>query len=125
MIEVLCNHLYEKHGLYLEDMVVFPWDELQAMITTSSIRRALMAKSWSKKTARRRAEEQNAELRDYYLHNLSDFKSYHLVYIDDVRRLWITKYPIVIYKVAVCRSSASHVKWGGFFSSTNYAHITS
>jgi hypothetical protein len=52
------------------------------MVTTSSIRRALVAKGWSKKTARRRAREQNADLRDYYLYNLLDIKSYHLVYVD-------------------------------------------
>ena len=44
MIEALCDHLYEKPGLYLEEMVVFLWDEFQAMVTTSSIRRALIAK---------------------------------------------------------------------------------
>lgn len=53
------------------------------MVTTSSIRRALIAKGWSKKTARQRAREQNADLRDYYLHGLSDFQSYHLVYVDE------------------------------------------
>jgi transposase len=83
MIDALCDHLYEKPGLYLEEMVVFLWDEFQAMVTTSSIRRALIANGWSKKTARRRAREQNADLRDFYLHNLSDFKSYHLVYVDE------------------------------------------
>jgi hypothetical protein len=57
MIEALCNHLYEKPGLYLEEMVVSLWDEFQAMVTASSIRRALIAKVWSKKTARRRAKE--------------------------------------------------------------------
>jgi hypothetical protein len=34
------------------------------MITTSSIRRALVAIGWSKKAARQRAKEQNADLRD-------------------------------------------------------------
>lgn len=43
------------------------------MITTSSIRRALVAIGWSKKATRQRAKEQNADLRDYYLHNLSEF----------------------------------------------------
>jgi hypothetical protein len=57
MIEALCNHLYEKPGLYLEEMVVSLWDEFQAMVTASSIRRALIVKVWSKKTARRRAKE--------------------------------------------------------------------
>jgi hypothetical protein len=49
MIEALCNHLYEKPGLYLQEMVVFLWDEFQAMVTTSSIRRALLTKVGQKK----------------------------------------------------------------------------
>lgn len=53
------------------------------LVTTSSIRRALAFKGWSKKTAQQRAKEHNAELREFYLHNLSEFKSYHLVYIDE------------------------------------------
>ncbi|KAJ5333178.1 uncharacterized protein N7506_006961 [Penicillium brevicompactum] len=64
-------------------MAVFLWDEFRTMVTTSSIRRALVAKGWSKKSARQRGREQNADLRDYYLHNLSEFQSYHLVYVDD------------------------------------------
>ena len=53
------------------------------MIITSSIRRALIAIGWSKKAARQRAKEQNADLRDYYLYNLSEFQSYHLVYVNE------------------------------------------
>lgn len=33
--------------------------------------------------ARRIAQERNADLRDYYLLQLSDFRSYHLVFIDE------------------------------------------
>ena len=42
-------------------------------ITISSIRKALVAEGLSKKSAL-----QNVDLRHYYLHNLSDFQSYHL-----------------------------------------------
>lgn len=66
MTEALCHHLLEKPGLYLDEMAVFLWDEFQTLVTVSSIRRALVAKGWSKKTARQRAREQNADLRDYY-----------------------------------------------------------
>ena len=53
------------------------------LATTSSIRRALAFKGWSKKTTQRRAKEQNAELREIYLYNLSEFKLYHLVYVNE------------------------------------------
>lgn len=83
MIKALCEHLTEKPGLYLDEMAIFLWDEFRTMITASSIRRALVATGWSKKAARQRAKEQNADLRDYYLHNLSEFQSYHLIYVDE------------------------------------------
>ncbi|KAJ6135044.1 hypothetical protein N7512_000204 [Penicillium capsulatum] len=35
------------------------------------------------KVARQHAKERNADLRDLYLHNLSNFQSYHLVYVDE------------------------------------------
>ena len=76
MIEALCDHLFEKPGLYLDEMAIFLWDEFETLVTTSSIRRALVAKGWSKKTARQQARERNANLREFYLHNLSDFQSY-------------------------------------------------
>jgi hypothetical protein len=75
MIEALCDHLSENPGLYFDEMAVF-------MITTCSIRRALVAKGWFKKTARQQTRERNTDLRECYLHNLSDFQSYNLVYVD-------------------------------------------
>ena len=85
MIAALCDHLFEKPSLYLDKIAIFLWDKFQTMVTTSSIQRALVAKGWSKKTARQHTREQNTGLRDYYLHNLSDFKSCHLIYIDESR----------------------------------------
>lgn len=52
MIEALCDHLSEKPGVYLDEMALFFWDEFQTFFTILSIRRALVAKGWSKKTAR-------------------------------------------------------------------------
>jgi hypothetical protein len=64
-------------------MVVFLYDEFNVLVTTSSISRALASAGWSKKAARRVAKEQNADLQDFYRYNLSEFCSYHLVYIDE------------------------------------------
>jgi hypothetical protein len=83
MLEALCDHLFEKPGLYLDEMAVFIWDEFRILATTSNIRRALAFKGWSKKKSRRIAKEQNAELRELYLHNLSEFDSYQLVYVNE------------------------------------------
>ncbi|KAK8013677.1 transposase [Apiospora marii] len=57
--------------------------------------RALASTGWSKKTTRRVAEEWNADLRDFYSHTLSEFRSYHVVYIDEsvVTSLWVFNEP--------------------------------
>jgi transposase len=83
MPEALCDRLLEKPGLYLDEIAVFLRDGFQTKVTTSSIRRALVASGWSKKAVRQRASEQNADLRECYLHNIADFQSYHLVYVDE------------------------------------------
>jgi hypothetical protein len=64
-------------------MVVLLWDEFEVLVTTSAVSRALASIGWSKKVARRVAKERNPDLRDFYLHNLSAFRSYHLVYVDE------------------------------------------
>jgi hypothetical protein len=69
--------------MYQDEMAVFLWDEFGILVTTHSISRALRAVEWSKKAAHRIAQERSAELRDFYLHNPSEFRSYQLVYIDE------------------------------------------
>lgn len=82
IFETFCNHLLEKPGLYLKEMAIFLWDQFEVLISTSSISRALKSIFWSKKTTRRIARKQNPNLRNYYLQNLSAFRSYHYRYID-------------------------------------------
>jgi len=48
MLQALKQHLLEKPGLYLDEMVLFLWDEFQAVVTAMSISRALKSISWSK-----------------------------------------------------------------------------
>jgi hypothetical protein len=52
MLEALCDHPVEKSALYLDEMDVFLWDEFETLVTTLSIRRALVAHGWSKKVSR-------------------------------------------------------------------------
>ncbi|KAL0933551.1 uncharacterized protein CTRU02_212514 [Colletotrichum truncatum] len=83
MLSALCDRLIEKPDLYRDEMIVFLWDEFEIWVTASSISRALASAGWSKKVARRVAQERNADLRDFYLHGLSAFRSYHLVFVDE------------------------------------------
>ncbi|KAJ5348590.1 uncharacterized protein N7506_001843 [Penicillium brevicompactum] len=79
----LCEHLSKKPGLFFDEMAVFLWDRFRTQVTTSSIKRALVAKDWSRKSTWQQARERNAHLREWYLHDLLDFLSYQLAYIDE------------------------------------------
>lgn len=83
MLNTLCEHLLEKPGLYLNEMVIFIWNKFRTLVTTLSIRRALTLTGWSKKSIHQRAKEQNTELREFYFCNISEFDLYHLVYVDE------------------------------------------
>jgi hypothetical protein len=50
-LDALCDHLFEKPDLYLDEMVVLPWDEFRVLVTTFTIGRALRSTRWSKKAA--------------------------------------------------------------------------
>lgn len=41
MIQALCDYLLEKPGLYVDEMVIFLWDEFRVQVTNSSLKRAL------------------------------------------------------------------------------------
>lgn len=83
MREALLEHLLRKRDLYLEEMVVYLWDEFEARVTKSSVSRTLRSAHWSKKKARAIAKGRNADLRDFYLHSISSLRSYQLVYVDE------------------------------------------
>lgn len=83
MLEALCEYLMEKPTLYQDEMALFLWDEFGKHVTIQSISRALASVGWSKNAARQIAKERNADLRDFYVHNISSFKSYQLVFVDE------------------------------------------
>jgi hypothetical protein len=83
MIEALCDRLLQKPGLYVDEMTIFLWDESRVQATNPSLKLALASVGRSKRVTRQRAKEQNADLRDFYMHNLSDVQSHHLVYVDE------------------------------------------
>jgi hypothetical protein len=83
MLSTLLEQLIEKPELYQDEMAIFLYNEFDVVVTTPTISRALALAGWSRKAVRRVAKERNVDLRDFYLHNLSEFRSYHLVYIDE------------------------------------------
>ena len=57
--------------------------EFGGHVSKYAVRRALVSIGWSRKQTRRVAQERNAGLRDFHLRRLSEFSSYHLVYVDE------------------------------------------
>lgn len=83
MLETLCNHLREHPYLYLDEMASFFKQNFNVSVSRSTISRALTEKGWSKKVIQQISNKRNADLRDFYLYNLSQFRSYHLVDVDE------------------------------------------
>lgn len=44
MIQALCDHLLEKPGLCVDEMVIYLWDEFRVRVTNSSLKRALASR---------------------------------------------------------------------------------
>jgi len=68
MLSALCDR---KTPLGRGETALFLWDEFDVQVTSFSIGRASVC-------ARRVAQERNADLRGFYLYDLSEFCSYHL-----------------------------------------------
>jgi transposase len=83
MLNVLRKHLMENPSSYLSEMADLLWTNFRVEISLSTISRTLHNIGWSKKVIRRVAKEQNPDLRDLYLYNLSAFHSNQIVYIDE------------------------------------------
>lgn len=83
MLDALLEHLIEKPAQELDEMVLYLYDEFEQPVSRSTISRALSGAGWSRKTTRRIAQGQNADLRDYYSHMISEYPSFQYVYVDE------------------------------------------
>lgn len=84
MLEALLEYLLDKPGSYLDETADFLRGAFGVEVSTDSISRALKKAKWSKKKSQQKAKEQNPDLRDEYRHNLLEYYSYQLVYVDDL-----------------------------------------
>lgn len=83
MLDALYEHLIEKPDLYHDEMALFLLDEFGIEVSTQSIGRTLRSKGWTKKKIRRIAKGRNADLRDFYHHNMEGYRSDQLVFVDE------------------------------------------
>ena len=67
MRHALCEFLSKRSDRYLEEMRAYMHATSGVLVSVSTISRTLKTMRWSKKKNRRRAKEQNADLRDFYM----------------------------------------------------------
>ena len=83
MRQALLDHLWVKPDRYLDELVVFLWDDFRLLVSTSTISRELEAAGWSKKKARQEAKQRNPDLRDWYRHEISSYEVDQLLFVDE------------------------------------------
>jgi hypothetical protein len=82
MVEAIFDYLLNKQGSYLDETVDHIQDVFRVDVSTDSLRRILKKNKWSKKIMQQKAKEQNPDLQDKYQHDISEYHSYQLVYVD-------------------------------------------
>lgn len=83
VLAALLDRLLIKPDLYLDEMADFVWEEFELSVSEDSVRRSLKSCDWSKKMTQRVACERDPDLRDACLRELSEYKSYQLVFVDE------------------------------------------
>ena len=83
VLDALLERLLTKPDLYLDEMTDFVLDEFELSVSVDSIRRSLRACNWSKKKNQRVARERDSDLRDACLHEMSEYKSFQLIFVDE------------------------------------------
>jgi transposase len=83
MKKALFDTLTEQPYLYRCEMAVFLYRRFRRKISERSIGRILRSTGWTRTTIHRIAQQRDADLRDHYLHKISQYKSYQLVFVDE------------------------------------------
>jgi transposase len=79
MKKALFDTLTEQSDLYRCEMADFFYRRFGRNLSEQSIGRILRSTSWTRTTIHRIAQQRDADLRDYYLHRISQYKSYQLL----------------------------------------------
>ena len=83
MKKAFFDTLTEQPYLYRCEMADFFYRRLRKRISERSIGRILRSTGWTRTTIHRIAQQRDADLRDHYLHRISQYKSYQLVFVDE------------------------------------------
>ena len=96
MQKALFNVLIKQPYLYRCEMADFLYRRFRKRISERLIGRTLRSIGWTRITIRRIAQQRDADLRDHYLHRISQYKSDQLVFVDE----------------SGCDGRAGHRRWG-------------
>lgn len=83
MLTALFDELDRDPCMCQRDMASFLSREFKVTVSHDCIGRALRKAGWSKKATQNVAKEQNVDLREEHIYELSHFRSYQLVFIDE------------------------------------------
>ena len=83
MQKALRNLLTERLYMYRYKMVDFLYCKFRKRVSERSISQTLRSIGWTRKAIHRIAQQRNADLRDYYLHRISQYESHQLIFVDE------------------------------------------
>lgn len=85
ILDALCYHIAEKPGLCAKETAIFLWDEFNILPSSSSVKHRSFARWLDEKEST--AKSQRTELSNTRFLpaqvTVSDFRSYHLVFVDE------------------------------------------
>jgi transposase len=108
MQKALRDILTKQSYLYRFEMADALLRKFGKKLSERSIGRTLRSIGWPRKTIHRIAQQRDANLRDYYLHRISQCKSYQLVFINE----------------SSCDKRAGYHRWGWFLKRSSPVEIT-
>ncbi|OBT95741.2 hypothetical protein VE01_06435 [Pseudogymnoascus verrucosus] len=83
MDKALCDLILEQPYLYRSEMADFLYRKFRKRISERPLGRFLRSIGCTRTMIHRIAQQRNADLRDYYLHKMSQYKSYQLAFVDE------------------------------------------
>lgn len=83
MQKALCDRLIKQPYMYRCEMADFLYRHFATRLSERSIGRILRLIGWTRKTIRRIAQQRDDDLRDHYLHRISQYQSHQLVFVDE------------------------------------------
>jgi hypothetical protein len=83
MKKALFDTLTKQPYLYRCEMADFLYRRFRRNISERLAGRILRSTGWTRTTIHRITQQRHADLRDHYLHRISQYKSYQLVFVDE------------------------------------------